>query len=87
MVNAFEAKNARFFAKATVSFDSAFDLFEVEPSPVRSDQSGLLERRSDEPCKQWMRIERTAFELGVELHPDEPRMIGPLDDFGKQAIG
>ena len=54
---------------------------------MRSDQSGLLERRSDEPGKQWMRIERAAFELGVELHPDEPRMIGPLDDFGKQAIG
>src|SRR6478672_9999851 len=34
-----------------------------------------------------MRLERTALELGMELDADEPRVVGPLDDFGQLVVG
>src|SRR4051812_35480198 len=41
----------------------------------------------DESGEQWMRTRRTRLELGMELAPDEPRMLGELDDFYKLAVG
>src|SRR5690348_17863427 len=51
------------------------------------DQPRLFDRRLDEPCEQGMRLEWPAFELGVELDPDEPRMVRPLDDLGQLIVG
>ena len=45
-------------------------------------QSALLYRRCDEAGEQRMRVKWFGFEFGVKLHPNEPRMVGPLDDFG-----
>ena len=47
----------------------------------------MLERRTDKSGKQRVRIERPGLQFRVELDPDEPRMIGPFDDFGQQAVG
>src|SRR4029079_937812 len=33
-----------------------------------------------------MRLERAAFQLRMELDPDEPRMVGALDDLGQLAV-
>ncbi len=34
-----------------------------------------------------MRVEGTAFQLRVELDPDEPGMVGPLDDLRQAPVG
>src|SRR4029077_20333388 len=36
---------------------------------------------------QRVRLERLRFELWMELHADEPGVIGKLDDFGQRAVG
>src|SRR5438874_2050469 len=51
------------------------------------DQPRLLHGRFDEAREQRMRLERPALELGMELDADEPRMVGPLDDFGQLTVG
>ena len=33
-----------------------------------------------------MGLERPRFELGMELHPDEPRVIGKFDRLRQQAV-
>src|SRR5258706_1546272 len=34
-----------------------------------------------------MRLERARFQFGVELPPDEPRVVLVFDDFGQHAVG
>ena len=50
-------------------------------------QTALLERGCNEAGEERMRIKRAALEFGVELHPYEPWMIGPLNNFGELTIG
>src|SRR3989344_5532835 len=52
-----------------------------------SDQPALRDRGLDEAGEERMRIEWLALELGMVLHPDEPAVIGPLDDLGQDAVG
>src|SRR5690606_3165968 len=52
-----------------------------------SHQARLPHRGGDEAGEQRMRLERAALELGVELHADEPRVIGTLDDLREQSVG
>src|SRR3954463_15837324 len=52
----------------------------------RLDQAALLHRRLDKARDQRMRLERLALQLRVELHPDEPGMVRPLDDLGQGAV-
>src|SRR5262245_26810753 len=51
------------------------------------DQPRLLQRGLDEPGEQGMRLERPTLQLRVELDPDEPRVVGPLDDLGQLVVG
>src|SRR5207248_7797606 len=53
----------------------------------RLHQPALLDRRLDEGGEQRVRLERAGFQLRVELHPDEPRMILVLDDLRQDAVG
>ena len=34
-----------------------------------------------------MRVERAALQLGMELDPDEPGVVGPLDILGQRSVG
>ena len=43
-------------------------------------QPALLHRRLDEGGEQRMRRERPRFQLGMELHADEPGMVVVFDD-------
>src|SRR5919106_1489848 len=43
--------------------------------------------RADEVPEQRLRAVRPAFELGVELARDEPRMVGQFDDLDQGSIG
>src|SRR5437763_13560509 len=52
----------------------------------RLDQSALLQRRLDEAGEKRVRLERTTLQLGVKLDADEPRMVGPLDNFGELVV-
>src|SRR5919106_1746425 len=45
-----------------------------------SDESGLVERGLHKGREQGVRRERARFQLGMELHADEPGMSGQLDD-------
>src|SRR5664280_1979867 len=53
----------------------------------RLHQPALLDRRADERGEQRMRLERSRFQLGVELHADEPGMVVVFDDLGPDAVG
>src|SRR5437763_4774060 len=53
----------------------------------RLHQPALLDGRLDEGGEQRVRLERAGFQLRVELHPDEPRMILVLDDLRQDAVG
>ena len=37
--------------------------------------------------EQRVRLERARFQLGMELHADEPGMVGAFDDLRQQAVG
>src|SRR5438270_6874539 len=52
-----------------------------------SDQPALLDRRFDKAREQGVRLEWAAFQLGMELDADEPRMVGAFDDFGQAIVG
>src|SRR5579875_210540 len=45
------------------------------------DKAGLPNSGGDKAAKQRMRREGLGFQFRMELHPDEPRVIGILDDF------
>src|SRR5208337_1419039 len=47
-----------------------------------SNETRLVQRGADEGGEQRVRLERSRFELGMELHTDIPRMSGELDYFG-----
>src|SRR5476651_1258514 len=49
-------------------------------------QPRLVERGTDERGEERVRLEWLRFELGVELHADEPGMAGKLDDLGQLAV-
>ena len=51
------------------------------------EQPRLLDRRADEAGKQGMGLERAALQLRMELDPNEPGMVGSLDNLGQLAIG
>src|ERR1700730_11749534 len=51
-----------------------------------SNQARLIKGRADERREERVRLEGFRFELGMELHADEPRVIGKLDDFGQHAV-
>lgn len=57
-------------------------LVPLSASGEELNQSALLYRRCDEAGEQRMRVKWFGFEFGVELHPDEPGMVGPFDNFG-----
>src|SRR6266496_2806672 len=50
-------------------------------------QPALLHRRLDEGGEQRVRLERPGFQLGVELHADEPGMVLVFDDLRQHAVG
>src|SRR3569832_1311315 len=52
----------------------------------KSHQTALPHRSSNERREQWMRIERTRFQFGVELHSDEPGMIWDLHDLRQSSV-
>src|SRR3984885_473146 len=52
-----------------------------------SHQPALRLGRGDEARKQRVGLERFGLELRMELHPDEPGMIGKFDRLGQEAIG
>src|SRR5207302_1861118 len=54
---------------------------------LRLDQAGLVERGTNERGEERVRLERLRFELGMELHADEPGMARPLYDLGQLAVG
>src|SRR6185437_6954727 len=58
-------------------------------TPMRraSDQASLIERGADERGEERVRLEGLRFQLGVELHADEPGVTGDLDDLGQFAVG
>src|SRR6516225_12035033 len=51
-----------------------------------SHKARLVERGADKGGEQWVRLERLRFQLGMELHPDEPRMVGEFDDFRQHTV-
>src|SRR5918992_3511224 len=51
-----------------------------------SHQPALLHRRGDEALEQRMRVERARFQLGVELHANEPGVVGILDGLRQQTV-
>src|SRR5258708_31361103 len=58
----------------------------LAPVRTRSHQAGLVKCGANEGGKERVRLERFRFELGMELHADEPGMAGELDDLGQLAI-
>src|SRR5436190_8679214 len=50
-------------------------------------QPALLDRRLDERREQRMRREWTRFQLGVELHGDEPGMLFVFNDLRQDTVG
>jgi len=56
-------------------------------SSRRLHQSPLRQCRLDERGEQRMRLERPRFQLGMELHADEPRMVFVFDDLRQDAVG
>src|SRR3990167_7190935 len=53
---------------------------------VQSKQPRLFDRGGNEPGKKGMRLEGSRFQLGGELHADEPGMVGTLDNLGQQSV-
>src|SRR4051812_34140933 len=51
----------------------------------RADSLMALERGGDEVAEQGMGASRFRLELGVELHGQEPRVVGYLDDLDEVA--
>ena len=41
----------------------------------------------DKAFKQGVRGEGFGFQFGVELHADEPRVVGPFHDLGEPSVG
>ena len=48
-------------------------------------QPALHHRRLDERGEQWVGLERPRFQLGVELHADEPGVVGVFDDLDRKS--
>src|SRR5262245_31295601 len=46
-----------------------------------------LDRRTNESRKERLRCRWLRLEFGMELHGQEPRMIGYLDDFDQRFVG
>ena len=46
-----------------------------------SHQSTLIDCSFDKAHEERVRVKGFGFKFGVELHPDEPRVILALDDF------
>ena len=63
-----------------------FRLAEAGRRPARLYKARLLDRRADEVGKQRMGAEGPGFQLGVELHADEPRVVRNLHDFRQAAV-
>jgi hypothetical protein len=55
------------------------------PSAARTHRS--RNAGGDEAGEQRVRLERARFQLGVELHADEPGMVGDFDDLRQHAVG
>src|SRR3979490_2368189 len=53
----------------------------------RAPGPALLARRAHEPAEQGVRPRGSGLELGVELAPDEPGVVGELDHFHQRAVG
>src|SRR5205085_1905385 len=53
----------------------------------RSDEPRLLLGGRDEALEERVRIEGARFELGVELHADEPGMVAVFDRLGQDGVG
>ena len=51
------------------------------------DEARLVERGADERSEERVRFEGLRFELGMELHADEPRVILKLDYFRQLPVG
>ena len=49
-------------------------------------QTALLHRGADEGGKERVRLEGPRFQLRVELHADEPGMVGDLDDLRQEPV-
>src|SRR5579885_3491873 len=49
-------------------------------------QPASFDRRTDEGGEQRVRCEGPRFQLGMELHADEPRVVFIFDDFRKNAV-
>ena len=54
---------------------------------ARLDEAALLDGGADEGGEQRVWLERPRFQLWVELHADEPGVVGNLDDLGQEAVG
>src|SRR5262245_26902034 len=57
-----------------------------EVGSVGLHQPALVYRSPDERGEQRMRLKRPRFELGVELHADEPGMVLVLDHLRQQPV-
>ena len=49
-------------------------------------QPALLHRRADEGSEQRVRLERSRFQFGMELHADEPGMVLVFDDLRQNTV-
>src|SRR5215207_6231180 len=48
---------------------------------------GARGRGPDEPSEERVRARGARFQLGVELAPDEPRVVAQLHDLNERSIG
>ena len=62
------------------------DCFAALAMTMALHEARLVERGADERGEERVRLEWTRFELGMELHADEPGVIGKLDDFRQDAV-
>src|ERR1700716_412054 len=59
-----------------------------EPRSVpKLNKPRLVDCGFDEGCEQRVRLERLRLQLGMELHADEPGVVGKLDDLRQQPVG
>src|SRR5262249_48944092 len=56
-------------------------------SANRLHQSRLLDRSADEGGEERVWRKRPRFQLGMELHADEPGMVRHLDDLREEPVG
>lgn len=47
----------------------------------------IFYRRLNEFPEKWMGVQGPALEFGVELHPNEPGMVGQFDHLHQVAVG